>query len=165
MDQALGWEAGSGVDAAVWPLRICWACLWASLSSERSYLKNSVSLLIAKEYWWSTAVNSKMSLSRRASLNAAVRIWIKWLFGGRGRLVAVMEIGEAGGPSLLVRAASRLRMWLNGVQQIMQSCCKQGEVLVQVQGGSWRGVSVSVLVLVLVSVSAAGSMLNLSLLI
>ena len=25
----LGGEVGSGVDAAVWALRICWACLWA----------------------------------------------------------------------------------------------------------------------------------------
>ena len=131
-------------------MRICWACLWASLSSERSYLRNSRSLLMAKEYWRSTADNSKMSLSWMASWNAAVRMWRLWLVGGRGRSLAVVEVEKVGGPSLLFRAAARLRTWLSGVQQIEQSCCAQGEVLVQVQGGSWRGVSVSVLALALV---------------
>ena len=71
-------------------------------------------------------------------------------------MAVVEESGEVGGPSLLFRAVSRLRTWLIGVQQIMHSCCEQGEVLVQVLGGSWRGDSVSVLVLV----SAAVSMLD-----
>ena len=139
---------------------------------------------MVEEYRRSTVVSSKMLLSRMASWNAAVRMWILWFVGGRRRLVAVREIGEVGEPSLLLRVASRLRMWLNGLQQIEQFYCVQQEVLVQVRGGSWRGVSffkprgvlvqvqggswqgvsvsVSVLVLVLVLVSAAGSMLSLS---
>ena len=101
-----------------------------------------------------------MSFCCMAAWNAAVRNRIRWLGGGGGSLAVVEESGEVGGPSLLFRAAARLRTWLIGVQQIMHSCSEQGEVLVQVLGGSWRGVSVSILV----SVSAAGSMLNLSLL-
>ena len=99
-----------------------------------------------------------MSFFWMATWNAAVRSRIKWLGGGGGSLAVVEESGEVGGPSLLFRAVSRLRTWLIGVQQIMHSCCEQGEVLVQDLGGSWREVSVWVLV----SVSAAGSMLNLS---
>ena len=98
-----------------------------------------------------------MSFFWMAAYNAAVRSRIKWLGGGGGSLAVVEESGEVGGSSLLFRAASRLRTWLIVVQQIMHSCCEQGEVLVQVLVGSWQGVSVSVLV----SVSAAGSMLNL----
>ena len=98
-----------------------------------------------------------MSFFWIAALNAAVRSRIRWLGGGGGSLAVVEDSGEVRGPSLLFRAAARLRTWLVGVRQIMHSCCEQGEVLVQVLGGSWRGVSVSVLV----SVSAAGSMLNL----
>ena len=95
-----------------------------------------------------------------AELNPAVRSRIEWLGGGGGRLT-VVEVGEVGGgPSLLFMASSRLRTWLDGVQQIAQSCHAHREVLVQVRGCSWRGVSVSVLVLVLVLVSAVGSMLS-----
>ena len=109
-----------------------------------------------------------MSFFWIAALNTAVRSRIKWLGGGGGGLAVVEDGGEVSGPLLLSRAASRLRTWLVGVQKIMHSCCEQGKVLVQVLGGSWRGVSVSVLVsvlvlvLVLVSVSVVGSMLNLS---
>ena len=72
--------------------------------------------------------------------------------GGR---LTVVEVGEVGGrPSLLFIASSRLRTWVLGVQQIEQSCRAHREVLVQVLGGSWRGVSVSVFVL-----RSAGSML------
>ena len=68
----------------------------------------------------------------------------------------MVEVGEVvRGPSLLFMASSRVRTWLVGVQQIEQSCRAHQEVLVQVLGGSWRGVSVSVLVLR----SAAESML------
>ena len=97
-----------------------------------------------------------MSFFWMATWNATVRSRIKWLGGGGGSLAVVEESGEVGGPSLLFRVASRLQRWLIGVQQIMHFCCEQGEVLVQVLGVSWQGVSVSVLV----SVSAAGSMLN-----
>ena len=91
----------------------------------------------------------------------------------------MVEVGEVGGgPSLLFMASSWLQTWLDGVQQIEQSCRAHREVFVEVRGGrllagrqapggeagSWRGVSVSVLVLVLVLVlvSAVGSMLSLS---
>ena len=79
--------------------------------------------------------------------------------GGDGGRFTVVEVGEVGGgPSLLFMASSRLRTWLDGVQQIEQSCRTHRDVLVQVRGSSWRGVSVLVLVLVLVS--AVGSMLS-----
>ena len=55
-----------------------------NLSSERSYLRSSRSLLMAEEYWLLTAVNSKTSLSRMAAWNAAVKMWILWLVGGGG---------------------------------------------------------------------------------
>ena len=55
---------------------------------------------MAREYWESTAVNSKMSFSRIASWNAAVKIWILWLIGGGGRLVVEVEVVEVGGAPL-----------------------------------------------------------------
>ena len=81
-------------------------------------MRKSRSFLMAREYWKSTAVNSNMSFSRMAFWNEVVRIWILWLIEGEGHLVAVTEFGEVGGLSLLLRATSRLWMWLVGVMQI-----------------------------------------------
>ena len=55
---------------------------------------------MAREYWKSKAVNSKMLFSRIAAWNAAVKIWILWLIGGGGSLVVEGEVGEVGGASL-----------------------------------------------------------------
>ena len=66
-------------------------------------------------------VISSVSFLWMAELNAAVRSRIGWFGGGGGRLT-VVEVGEVGGrPSLLFKASSRLRTWLDGVQQVGQS--------------------------------------------
>ena len=54
-------------------------------------MRKSGSVFMAREYWESTAVNSKMSFSRIASWNAAVKIWILWLIGGGGCLLVEVE--------------------------------------------------------------------------
>ena len=107
-----------------------------------------MSLFNAEEYKESTAVNSKMSLSRIAAWNEAVRTWMWWFVGGGGSLKVKVEVGEAGRrPSLLLMASSRLRTWSLGERQIEQSCCAHRDVRVQILSGSWRGVSISVMML------------------
>ena len=59
-----------------------------------------MSLFKAEEYRELTAVSSKMSLSRIAAWNEAVRTWMLWFVGGGGSLKAEAEVAEVGGASL-----------------------------------------------------------------
>ena len=72
----LGREVGSGVEAAVFELRICTEVLWTVRSLEWSYSEKSMAEFMAWVYKLLAVVNLKMLLSWMASWNMVVRVEI-----------------------------------------------------------------------------------------